>query len=59
MGMNFVSTDGSTSGPDLLQIVHTLARSSLPEDIRDECFDGIRTEQRITAKDWIVIWGGR
>ena len=58
MGLNFFSTDGTTKGPDLLQMVHDLPRSALPADIRTECFDGITKDDRIKSKDWIVIWGG-
>jgi hypothetical protein len=59
LGMDFVSEDGTTRGPDLLRSVHALPRNSMPEDIREECFDGMAIEERIKPGEWIVIWGGQ
>jgi NADPH:quinone reductase-like Zn-dependent oxidoreductase len=58
MGMDFVSEDRLTQGPDLLREIHALPKSALPEDIRKECFEGITIDERIKPGDWIVIWGG-
>jgi hypothetical protein len=59
LGVDFVSTSGRPRGPDLLHTVRSLSRESLPTDIRAECFDGIRVEERPRPGDWIAIWGGK
>lgn len=58
MGLDFVGTNGQPHGPDLLRTVRSLSRESLPKDIRDECFDAIREDERPRPGDWIAIWGG-
>jgi hypothetical protein len=59
LGVDFVSTRGRPRGPDLLHTVRSLSRESLPKDIRAECFDGIRVDERPRPGDWIAIWGGK
>lgn len=58
MGMDFLAVKKGLRGPDLLREVRALSRDSLPEDIRGECFDGIREDERAVEGDWIAIWGG-
>lgn len=58
IGMDFVCGTSGPRGPDLLRTIRSLPREALPEDIRTECFDGIREEERAKAGDWIAIWGG-
>ncbi|CAG8955117.1 hypothetical protein HYFRA_00007132 [Hymenoscyphus fraxineus] len=57
LGVNFSSVDRGPCGIDLLQTVRSIPRDSLPPDIRTECFDGIRTQDRPKKGDWIAIWG--
>jgi NADPH:quinone reductase-like Zn-dependent oxidoreductase len=58
IGMDFLSPTDGPRGPDLLRTVRALPRDALPEDIRTECFDGVREGERAKAGDWIAIWGG-
>lgn len=58
LGVDFLSLESKSRGLDLLQIVRSLDRNSLPEDIRAECFDGIKVQERAKKGDWIAIWGG-
>ena len=59
LGVDFSNVNNSgIRGPDILGMVRSLPRDSLPADIRSECFDGIRQEERAKAGDWIAIWGG-
>lgn len=59
LGVDFVSTGGWPRGPDLLRTVRSLPREGLPQDIRAECFDSIRQDERPQPGDWIAIWGGK
>lgn len=45
-------------GPDLFSLVRNVDRSSIPQDVAAECFDGIRETERLKPGDWLVIWGG-
>ncbi|KAI9650665.1 hypothetical protein NHQ30_000685 [Ciborinia camelliae] len=58
LGVNFAYPKGELQGPDLLREIHSLSRDSIPQDVRAECFDGIREDERPQPGDWIVIWGG-
>jgi hypothetical protein len=58
LGIDFVPGSPRPRGPDLLQIVRSFAQESLPKDIRAECFDKLREDERAKPGDWIVIWGG-
>jgi NADPH:quinone reductase-like Zn-dependent oxidoreductase len=61
MGVDFSAPGGSPNavrGPNLLHILRSLSRTALSEDIRSECFDGIKDDERAKSGDWIVIWGG-
>ncbi|KAK7181793.1 zinc-binding dehydrogenase [Paraphaeosphaeria sporulosa] len=55
MGVDFSSIE---NGPDLLAIVRSIDPSRLPADIRNECLDGITTEERAKQGDFLVVWGG-
>ncbi|KAL4811150.1 chaperonin 10-like protein [Aspergillus unguis] len=54
-GLDF-SAAKPVPGPDLGRILNGVDRSTIPEDIADECFPagGI---QRVKQGDWIAIWG--
>lgn len=58
LGVNFAETVKAPHGPDLLQILQTIGRQEIPEDVQTECFDGIKTSERPKPGDWIAIWGG-
>ncbi|RMD39606.1 hypothetical protein DV735_g5529, partial [Chaetothyriales sp. CBS 134920] len=57
IGLDFSKTVGDSQGPDLFSIVRSLDRTSISEDIRQECFDSITESERIRPGDWIAIWG--
>ncbi|KAH9903594.1 quinone oxidoreductase [Xylariomycetidae sp. FL2044] len=46
-------------GPNLLKLVRGIGHEKdLPEDIRDECLNGIADEEGALPGDWIALWGG-
>lgn len=49
----------TSEGPDLLSLLRKLDQDKIPEDIREECFDGIKDEERPQKGDWFAIWGGK
>ncbi|KAI1496941.1 quinone oxidoreductase [Biscogniauxia marginata] len=55
MGVDFSTVAG---GPDLIKLVKSVDRESLPEDIRTECLDNIIPSERALSGDWVIIWGG-
>jgi NADPH:quinone reductase-like Zn-dependent oxidoreductase len=55
MGLDFQAVE---NGPDLLSIVRTLDPEKLPNDIRQECLQGVIKGERAKAGDFLVIWGG-
>ncbi|KAK4031325.1 chaperonin 10-like protein [Parachaetomium inaequale] len=55
MGVDFSSV---LDGPDLFSLVREVAPELLPDDVRQECLDGILSHERATAGDWLAIWGG-
>ncbi|RFU23894.1 hypothetical protein B7463_g12446, partial [Scytalidium lignicola] len=57
MGIDF-STFQDARGPNILKITRNQPRDSLPQDIREECFDKIREDERPQPGEWIAIWGG-
>ncbi|RMZ74923.1 hypothetical protein DV738_g5678, partial [Chaetothyriales sp. CBS 135597] len=57
IGLDFSKSAGDSQGPDLFSIVRSLDRTSISEDIRQECFDSITESERIRPGDWIAIWG--
>ncbi|PQE03591.1 oxidoreductase zinc-binding dehydrogenase family protein [Rutstroemia sp. NJR-2017a BVV2] len=58
LGLNFESCNGTVRGPDIFRTVRSMSQNSLPQDIRSECFESIREDERIKVGDWIAIWGG-
>lgn len=59
LGFSFQDTVKAPAGPDLLDVLNKVDREVVPEDIRDECFDGIQHGERPQAGDWFAIWGGK
>ncbi|KAF1960413.1 GroES-like protein [Byssothecium circinans] len=55
MGVSFEDID---NGPDLLKIVNNIDIERLPADIRKECLEGIKPDERAKKGDFLVIWGG-
>ncbi|KAF2703622.1 GroES-like protein [Pleomassaria siparia CBS 279.74] len=53
-----VSFEGVLDGPDLLKIVQGIDAQRLPSDIRDECLNGIGSDDKAHKDDFLVIWGG-
>lgn len=58
LGLDFASITGSSEGPDLLSLLRNLDKDQIPEDVREECFDGIKDAERPQKGDWLAIWGG-
>lgn len=58
LGVNFANGEGKIQGPDLFQAIRSISRDSIPQDVRAECFDSIREDERPKPGDWIAIWGG-
>ena len=58
LGFNFASVGKDRKGPDFLSLVREIRREDVPEDIREETFEGIKPEERPQPGDWFVIWGG-
>jgi len=58
LGTDFSKIGGGANGPDLLNIFETTEGINLPEDIREECLNGIRESERPKVGDWIAVWGG-
>ena len=59
LGFDYASITGALKGPDLLILLRNLNPNEIPEDVREECIDGIRDEERPQKRDWLAIWGGR
>ncbi|KAF2642319.1 GroES-like protein [Massarina eburnea CBS 473.64] len=55
MGVDFSDVE---NGPDLLKIVESIDAERLPADIRKECLEGIKPDERAKKGDFLVIWGG-
>jgi NADPH:quinone reductase-like Zn-dependent oxidoreductase len=45
-------------GPNLLGILREKGGPGLPEDVREECLEGISQSDRIRRGDWLALWGG-
>ncbi len=56
MGADFSSVH---DGPNLFSLLRQVAPESLPEDVRQECLDGILSHERAKAGEWLAIWGGK
>lgn len=59
LGVDYATITGASQGPDLLSLLLNLDRDGIPEDVREECFDAIRHEERPQKGDWLAIWGGK
>lgn len=46
-------------GPNLREVLRGVNVETIPEDVRDECLNGISAWERPQKGDWIVIWGGK
>lgn len=57
-GLNLGYLKNTPSGPDLLQLVRSVNHTSIPQDVREECFSSIREDERARPGDWLAIWGG-
>lgn len=55
MGVSFENIE---NGPDLLSIVRSIDPDRLPADIRKECLEGIKEDERAKEGNFLVIWGG-
>ncbi|QSZ28695.1 hypothetical protein DSL72_003195 [Monilinia vaccinii-corymbosi] len=58
LGVNFANRERELQGPDLFRTIHSLPRDCIAQDVRAECFDSIREDERPEPGDWIAIWGG-
>ncbi len=56
MGVDF---SGVLDGPDLFSLVRQVGPDVLPDDVRQECLNGILGHERATSGDWLAIWGGK
>ena len=59
LGFNYASIVGTSEGPDLLSLLRKLNQDEIPEDVREECFEGIKDTERPQKGDWFAIWGGK
>ena len=59
LGLDYTSVVGASEGPDLLRLLRKLDQDEIPEDVREECLDGIENAERPQKGDWLAIWGGR
>lgn len=59
LGLDYASISGASEGPDLLGLLRKLEQNEIPEDVREECFDGIKDTERPQTGDWFAIWGGK
>ncbi|GAB7350182.1 hypothetical protein MBLNU459_g0845t1 [Dothideomycetes sp. NU459] len=58
LGVDFSRLAAAPLETDLLRLVRSIDRSSVPADIRHELFDGIPDSERPRPGDWLAIWGG-
>lgn len=58
LGINFSETENGPKGPHLLRILQELDQGVIPQDVRAECFDGIKSAESPKVGDWFAIWGG-
>ena len=57
LGVNFEFVR-KAPGPDLLRLLGKHDPHMIPDDVRDECLNNLRPEERPTKGDWLAIWGG-
>ena len=46
LGFDYTTITGSSEGPDLLTLLRKLDRNEIPEDVREECLEGIKDASR-------------
>lgn len=56
-GVEFAALAGVGPKTDLLTLVKGIERDEVPEDTRDEIFDGIEVVERPGKGDWVAVWG--
>ena len=56
-GLDLSNLRNAPQGPDLLQLTRQLDPRNVPQDIRDEIFSGIPTNERPQPGEWLAIWG--
>lgn len=59
LGFDYASIAGASEGPDVLSLLRKLNQDEIPEDVREECFEGIKDTERPQKGDWFAIWGGK
>ena len=59
LGFDYSAIEGPSTGPDVLSLLRKLDQDEVPEDVRKECFEGIKDEERPQKGDWFAIWGGK
>ena len=59
LGFDYTNITGTSEGPDLPSLFQKLDQGEVPEDIREECFEGIKDAERPQKEDWFAIWGGK
>lgn len=59
LGFDYANITGISEGPDLPSLFQKLDQGEVPEDIREECFEGIKDAERPQKEDWFAIWGGK
>lgn len=58
LGFDYSTIEGASTGPNVLSLLRKLDQYEVPEDVRKECFEGIKDEERPQKGDWFAIWGG-
>jgi NADPH:quinone reductase-like Zn-dependent oxidoreductase len=58
LGADFSQIQGTGKGPNLLKILRSIDAKSIPDDVREECLEGIAESDTPKPRDWIAIWGG-
>lgn len=59
LGLDYAKITGASKGPDLLDLLRKLDQDNIPEDVREECLEGIKEAERPQKGDWFAIWGGK
>ena len=59
LGFNFAQVKTELQGPDLLKTIRAVSPNEIPEDVREECLDSIKDEERPRVGEWFAIWGGK
>ena len=59
LGFNFADVTKGPQGPDFLSLLKDISQDDIPQDVQDECCDGIREAERPRSGEWFAIWGGK